>query len=246
MDWGTAPRAGGFPEAACEGALFRKDVQMRKDYMPSNDLQYTSWIAQFSAALEAHAAALGVDPGELAPLQESRSEYASAYGELVEAKRAFNAATSLKVTKRVRSEKIIRPLVRRVQNHPGMTDEIRSELGLRPKHIVESRVPITELVPSLALEAGTGQVTVHWGPNPGNERKNGKPAGVKSANIYRRKAGEERYQLVANATASPYYDAITGPAADYTYIVRYRGTRQNDLSAPSPEYTIAVRGDLAA
>jgi len=89
-------------------------------------------------------------------------------------------------------------------------------------------------------------VVVHWGPYPSNERINGKPAGVKTANIYRKKDGEDDCALIGYASSSPYIDSITGPAADYTYIVRYRGTKATGVSIPSNAQTIAARGEPAA
>jgi hypothetical protein len=96
------------------------------------------------------------------------------------------------------------------------------------------------------LESAVGQVTVHWGPNPTNERINGKPLGVQGARIYRKKSGEDDFQIVGYARTSPFYDSVTGPGSDYTYYVRYQGTKATDLSPQSEEATVAARGALAA
>lgn len=74
-----------------------------------------------------------------------------------------------------------------------------------------------------------------------NEWMNGKPEGVKGANICRKAAGEDKFQIIA-FSSSPYYDSITGPAKDYTYMVRYRGMNETDLSNESSDETVAARG----
>ena len=219
---------------------------MRNDYVPSNNAVYDDWLANFVTALTANAATVGLVPADLTPIQDVQSDFTNARADHVAKKDLQNAAYSLLVNKRRDSEAILRPLVQRIQKHPGMTDDLRSLLRLSPQYLAEEGMPIEQLVPLIKLEADPGCVTIHWGPNPGNEHTNGKPEGVKSANIYRKQVGEASYQAIGNATKSPYYDAIGGPATDYTYYVRYRGTKQTDLSKQSDAHTIAARGEVAA
>ena len=95
-------------------------------------------------------------------------------------------------------------------------------------------------VPGLVLDLKPGQVIVHFGTNPGDEQSNGKPVWAAGCNVYRKKAGETAFALLAFDTASPYVDSVTGAAANYAYKVAYRGVREGDEGAASPEQTVAA------
>lgn len=56
----------------------------------------------------------------------------------------------------------------------------------------------------MALETRPGQVILHFGTTPGNERTNGKPLWARGANIYRKKAVSPAFSLLAFDSASPY------------------------------------------
>ncbi|MBP6964773.1 MAG: hypothetical protein KBC96_10235 [Armatimonadetes bacterium] len=219
---------------------------MAKNYIPVNDEVYEAWLINFVNILEVNLAAVGLVTDDLVPISEAKDDFITrleAYGLQSGLARA---ASEAKKGSRKTSEEILRPLVRRINNHPGMTDQLRTLLGLRPQSIAQQATPIEEMVPEVFLESRVGVITIHWGPNPQQENRNGKPEGVKAGNIYRKRSDDEEYTLVASATKSPHYDYVTGPATDYTYVVRYRGTTAQDLSAPSAAETIAARGDLAA
>ncbi len=70
-----------------------------------------------------------------------------------------------------------------------MTDATRGTLGIN----LASDAPRTllhatpDLVPLVQLDFGTrGQISVHFGPNPGNESRNGLPAGCTGAVVQAR------------------------------------------------------------
>ncbi|MBP6965581.1 MAG: hypothetical protein KBC96_14385 [Armatimonadetes bacterium] len=220
---------------------------MAKDYVPSNDQVFDTWLLNFVTVLGVNKALVGLVADDLVPIEDAQGDFNAKYGTHVQQKQLARGATAAKINSRTDAEAVLRPLVKRIQNHPGMTDQLRTLLGLpTPAIIAMAAVPITELIPKIFLETVVGQVTVHWGPEPGNEMINGKPAGVKGANIYRTRAGEDAPTMIGYATRSPYYDDITGDGAEYTYFVRYRGTKQIDLSPPSDEATVAARGMLNA
>lgn len=219
---------------------------MSKPYYPANDEQYKVWLANFVTQLSGNLAQVGLVAADLDPLSGAFDEFDAALSTHNNAKVAAKAAVNAKFTKRDASEDLLKPLVRRITNHPGMTDALRGILGLQKEHTAAASIPVTEMRPLVLLESNPGGVAVHWGPNPENEGHNGKPEGVKSANIYRRKAGEETYQLIVNVTKSPYIDTIVGDGSDYTYVVRYKGTGPGDLSYQSEAAMVAARGEEAA
>ncbi len=219
---------------------------MGKTYYPPSDNDYDAWLANFVAMLTTNAGMVGLLPADLTPITTASADFTDKYAAALLQRSLAKSTTSAKVTSRTDSEDVLRPLVQRIQKHPGMTDALRSLLGLVPQYVQDMPLPITELTPKMYLESKIGQVTVHWGPNPSKENTNGKPAGVMAATIYRKKAGETDFQVIGLATRSPYYDEITGSGSDYTYYVRYRGAKQTDISAPSAEATVAARGLQAA
>lgn len=215
---------------------------MGHDYVPPNDNEFKLWLANFVSILTVNASVVGLVPADLTPITAESDEFASALEGYQQQLSLTASASSNKKTRRTTAEGTLRPLVRRINNHPGMTDQLRSLLGLKPMGMAMDAIPIEELIPGIQLESAVGMVTVHWGPNPMNERMNGKPEGVKGANVYRKKAGEADYRILGYASASPYYDEISGDAADYVYYVRYRGTKASWLSKPSAMTKIAARG----
>lgn len=216
------------------------------DYVPSNDEAFNTWLANFLTALNDHLVDFGLVAGDVAALTAARAQLAAAITDYATLKAQAQSASSAKKTAHESAEGLLRPLVRQINNHPAMTNDLRSLLGLPQRDTVRTSANMGEEVPDLFLEAVPGKVYVHFGTMPGNEMMNGKPAGVKGCNIYRKKAGEEDFTLLAFETASPYVDVISGPAADYTYIVQYRGTRSTDVGNSSSPMTIGVSGLLAA
>ncbi len=221
-------------------------IAVSNSYFPANDQQYSQWLDNFVTVLALNAATVGLVPDDLEPIETAKDSFAAKLADYTQKRQYAKAACAAKDTERRVSEEILRPLVKRINGHPGMTDQLRVMLGLKKEEMPQALPPIEQLVPEVYLESRVGLVTVHWGPNPLSERWNGKPSGVKGAVIYRRKTGEPDFRLIGFSTSSPFYDEISGDASDYTYVVRYRGTKTTDLSAPSPAETIAARGDLAA
>lgn len=219
---------------------------MPKTYYPQNDQAYDAWLANFVTQLIANVAVFGMVAADVDALADAHSTFDGNLTSHKSAQLAARAATAQKTDSRQVSEDLLKPIVRRINNHPNMTNALRAILGLVPQTIVESAVPIETLQPLVYLEAGGGQVDVHWGPSPQNEQVNGRPEGVKSGLIYRKKLGEEVFQLIGYATKSPYIDYVTGSAADYMYAVRYRGSDPKDVSKLSEPAMVAASGEQLA
>ena len=216
-------------------------------YYPSNDQQYNTWLVNFLAALETRVATFGLVAADLVPLQDAQLILSGLIDAHVTAQAAAQAATAVKDAGRQDSEDMLKSLVRQINNHPAMTNQIRAALGLPQRGVsTVSTSSVGMEVPDIYLVAMPGAINVHFGTTPANERTNNKPSWAKGCNIYRRKTGETEFSLIAFETSSPFTDAISGPAADYTYIVRYRGTRAADMGLESTPATIAASGLLAA
>ena len=92
----------------------------------------------------------------------------------------------------------------------------------------------------MVLEMLPGQVVVHFGTTPGNELTNGKPGWALGCNIYRKRAAEADFTLIAFDTASPYVDAIGAAAGAVAYRAAYRGVRATDIGAVCPAQSVAA------
>lgn len=215
-----------------------------KDYIPRKDMDLKFWLRQFSVTLEQHAAEFGVPADQVELMKQQCAAFGEDVDDYAQKRREAMAAYSNKFTTRRAATSTARFLAQWIGHHPAMTDSLRSDLGLRPKYIEDAATPVMNLAPGVHLESQNGVVVVHWGPNPMNERFNGKPKGVDTAAIYRKKTGESEFQLIGCVSRSPYRDMIQGPVAEYTYMVRYRGRKANELGQESPTVTIAARGAL--
>lgn len=217
-----------------------------KDYIPRNDVEFRKWLEKFITTLEAHAADFAMDPSAFDTIKAQNAAFDADISRFIAAQKAAKSAVASKRDSRAAVEATARFLSQWANHHPAMTDGLRSTLGLRPRNLERDVIPISRLRPIILLRASLGEVAVHWGPNPGNEWRNGKPAGVWSCNIYRKRSDEEDFRLVGYTSSSPYRDPISGPAADYTYVVRYRGRKAHQLSVQSDTATIAARGAMQA
>ena len=222
---------------------------MSRSYFPENDRALKDWFINFVTVLSNNLATFGLVAADVTPLDTDVNAFDGALTNYFAQQTLMASASSQKKETKTAAIATLRPLVQRIQSHPAMTDALRSLLGLPERgggNIVLSETPLPLLKPLVALEPGQGQVIVHWGPEPGNERINGKPAGVKGAVICRKKLGEADFQMIGYATSSPFVDYVSGNAADYVYMVRYRGTKPTDVSEWSDEHTVAARGAQAA
>lgn len=213
-----------------------------KDFLPNDDTELVAWLANFLAVLNNNVSAVGLTAADLAPFASAQTAFSTAVTAQVAADAAFTNAVATKKARRVALEATLRPLIRRIANHPGMTDGLRGNLQITIPDRVLSRRGVGAEVPGVVLETKPGQVVIHFGTNPGNEQINGKPAWANGANIYRKKGGEATFVQIAFDTSSPYVDTVTGAAVNVSYRVAYRGVRDTDIGAYSAEQMVAAGG----
>jgi hypothetical protein len=210
------------------------------DYIPVNDSETGTWLSNFLDVVNANLATWGLVAGDVTPLSDAVAAYNTAVADQQTADAAFRAAVQAKKTARGGVAAILRPFVRRIDNHPGMTNALRALLQITVPKGTRTRKQVGPEIPGMVLELKPGQVVIHFGTDAGNENANGKPAWSLGCNIYRKKASESEYALIAFDTASPYVDTITGPAINVSYKAAYRGTRETDIGGMCPEQTVAA------
>ena len=221
---------------------FRRSLQDAASFIPANDTELQAWLANFVTVLNANLATVGLVAGDITPLTTAQTNFNASITAQVTAEAAFRQAVATKKTRRTTLEQTLRPLVRRIVNHPGITAALRAQLGVTIPDRSPSRRQVGPEVPALFLELKPGQVVIHFGTTPSDEQTNGKPAWATGCNIYRKKQAETDYTLIAFDTASPYVDTIAGNAVNVSYKVAYRGVRATDIGVSSPEQTVAAGG----
>ncbi len=211
------------------------------DFMPTNDSQLVNWLNAFLAVVNANLVALGLVAGDVTPISTAITAFSNSVTDQIAKRNAFDAAVAAKNLARAALMLLLRPFIRRINNHPGMTDTLRQSMGLPTPDRTPTRRGVGPEIPGVHLEIRPGQVVVHFGTNPDNEALNGKPFWALGVNIYRQLAGETAFSLIAMDTASPYVDHLAAGAVA-TYKLAYRGIRESDLGAESIAETVTVGG----
>lgn len=157
-------------------------------YMPPSDAGFREWLENFVDYAGAHASELGLTTGNIAEMQADRVAFVTSYTASMAADAAAMNATTDKDIKRAEAEKTIRKFVNILQVSPHVSDPERQSL----------RIPVWDkqptptdpeairhvIPPKLHLDTSQpGQITVHFGPEPTNERRNAKPKGAHGARI---------------------------------------------------------------
>lgn len=216
------------------------------DFVPTNDSEFEDWLARLAARLVEYREQFQMTEEEVEALVGDSDAFSSALSDYQLQRNALKSALGRKDTAKKQAIERLRPLVRRASVHPTMTDGIRGAMGLRIPDRTHHRHTVGSDYPHIHLRAVEGAVFVHFGTDPNNELLNGKPDWAKGCNIYRRKTGESEFSLVAFETVSPYVDRISGPPAEYTYFVQYRGNRAFHLGQPSAPTSVAASGPQIA
>jgi hypothetical protein len=204
---------------------------MPHNYIPSPDPAFDAWFQNYQQYVVANAAALGLTPAQALEVQTAKINWNLSYSNLISARNAYQAAQEVKDEKREAGETVIRKITGIIQKRPETTDAQREGLGitvpdrqptpLDPGRILQEPPPIVLVDTSQRLQA-----TVHFGPNPSDERKNPKPDFVHAAELWYSFGGvpadAAAYVFLALDTASPYVQIFGGlQAVTVTYRLRW-------------------------
>ncbi len=200
------------------------------DYIPKPDAEFEEWLAGFLAYCVAHKVELGLSDGDLLEIQTAKITWSLAYSNHLAAQNAAEGATETKEEKRDAGEVVIRKFVKIIQARPGVSDSNREGLGItvrdtEPTPLSEDIVRTTP-APRIELDwSKRGQVIVHFGPNPGNERENGLPQGCKGAKLWFCYGvptdAAAAWTWLADDTHSPYLHIVPGQSLTITYRAQY-------------------------
>ena len=181
---------------------------MGRDYIPFRDAEFDEWLERFTAYMSAHYAEIGLSAADKDNIVAVNSAWKRDYKAHQTAKNASLGAKRTKNQTRKMAGSLARNLAQRSTVFPGTTNAHRLGMGITVPDTKPTAVPAEYVdklpAPLLLLDwSGRGQVTIHFGVNPGNEKENAKPPAVAGAQIWYR-IGTGSWTFVAADTNSPY------------------------------------------
>ncbi|MFH1227855.1 MAG: hypothetical protein V1701_08120 [Planctomycetota bacterium] len=217
----------------------------RRHYIPQMDAEFDEWLRNFSDKISAIATPLGVTPALITAVTDAYDDWLVTYVAHQNAQDAAISAAQTKDESRALAKEAVRPVVGMLQKNPGLTDADRGALRITiPDTNPTPTDPeyVTHLSPPLIIldTSEHGQITVHFGVNPSNEKRNAKPTNIKGAKIYYRvESGPWTY--LADDTNSPYthFMPITEPQN-----LEYRAQWFDVKSRPGP-FGEPIKGIMA-
>ena len=177
--------------------------------IPLNDDDYFNFQGKLGDMVVANAVAWGIPAPAVAALVARRAEYEPLYQKSQEKGDRTRGDITRHRNKRKLYEKEIRGFINRyLMPNQDVPPDMMVEMGIPRRDTEPTPIPpdyAANLAPPfLGLDwSKRGQVTVHFGVNPSNEKFNAKPKDITGARIwYRIESGP--WTFVADDTNSPY------------------------------------------
>lgn len=200
------------------------------DYIPPADGVFDAWQNAFVTYASANLAALGLVAGDMTPVTTAQSAWKITYPAHVAAANAAQNARQAKDADRSALVAAIRPLVRRLQASPDVSDAERASLGITiPAPPAPIGTPTTNPVVTIDTSRRL-QHTIHFtdSDTPG---KKAKPDGVLGAEVWiavlpvgsPTPTDPADFEFMAVDTRSPYVLDFNGPdgGKNAHYILRW-------------------------
>lgn len=181
---------------------------MAKRYIPDPDAEFDEWLQNFSNQVQQIGPQVGLLQSEIDALVKAAADWVAGYQAHIVARNAAHAAKQTKDGLHDNAETISRRVTRQLQANPQLTDAQRSMLGITVpdlKPTPQSPEYVLGLTPPLiALDFSIrGQIAIHHGTNPENERENAKPDGIAGVKIWFHVVSP-RPQVAKESTASKF------------------------------------------
>ncbi len=103
---------------------------MASDWIKSRDREFRAQANELIALIARHGSAWGLNPEDLEPLQTCQADFEAALARQTEQAAVYHTLVAEKQVRRERLERALRSMVRRINNHPGMTQALRAEMQL--------------------------------------------------------------------------------------------------------------------
>ncbi|MBI4723051.1 MAG: hypothetical protein HY769_08705 [Candidatus Stahlbacteria bacterium] len=205
-------------------------------YIPARDAEFEEWFKIFKTHLPVIGGIVGLPAAIITKVTTEYATWKTGYDAYLLLLNQMIGATATKNNRRGTSESAIRDAVNLLQPNPAVTDDNRGLLGITIRDTEPSPIGAPTDTSGISIDfADRLRHTVHWGPNPMNERENGKPIGVYSAEIRMKvdtmPTGPEDMEFVAIDTRSPYVANMQDMAGKIVY---WRVRYLNNKGEPGP------------
>lgn len=155
------------------------------DYLPLRDVELSAWAQNFNAQVQTSGTLLGLTQDEMTALDEMVEAWRTGYSGHVAAQAAAMGARALKDERRRAFKAMIRPLVRRLQVHPAMTDALRAAMRITiPQSQSTLMLDPPLLRPMVMVNAGERLRHRLVFRDEGTPTRRGKPQGVRGCEIW--------------------------------------------------------------
>lgn len=162
---------------------------MGNDYIPQVDSEFDEWFQNFVAQVKQLGPGLGIPANLITDIDNLLQSWLAGYQGHLVAKAAARGARELKDDILYNSEKASRIITKMFQANPNTTKQQKQILRitvpdlkptpLSPDYVLHVTPPLIWLDFSIR-----GKITLHFGPNPENERENAKPEGIAGAKLW--------------------------------------------------------------
>jgi len=199
------------------------------DYIPTTEAERIAWLLHFNTWMQANGASYGFSAQELTELDTLATTADTDFVDCAEKEASYRAGVQAKKHSLADAIALSRADVRRLQADPNMTDAVRAQAEItvpdetptpQSDDAIEEETP-----PDVVLDFSKRlRVTVHFGLNPHDENRNGKPEGVYAGFIQYHRGGipelEDDWKILDIDTASPYVHVVhEDEAITYAYRV---------------------------
>lgn len=202
------------------------------DYLPSSDTEFIAWMHNFIGYASDNAAVLGLTAGDLTPIQAQQTTLENSYSDFMAAQAQAASKRQEKDDERTVQEKLVRPLVARLQAFTHVTDAQRRALGMtvRSTSRTAAATPTSRPIATIDTSKRLRHIIAFVDEDSPNSRA--KPDGVTGCEIWMKvgepsPAGPDELKYLATDTRSPYVAEFEAADAGKMafYMLRWVNTR---------------------
>lgn len=135
------------------------------DFLPTKEGDLVPWTENFVSVANANLATIGLVAQDITTLRTKQTDFSTGLNNAIAKQTEAKSATDNKNIKKTALTDNIRMLARQISAKPGVTDNIKMQLGIKnPNSTPSSAIPLIPM--DLTLETIAGGITrLKWGRN---------------------------------------------------------------------------------
>lgn len=155
-----------------------------RDFLPAMDSKLVTWLTNFQAKITSTPTAFGLTAAMATSNGTLTTSFVNAYAVAnAEATRSPMNITLKDMAKQAVVANV-RMLSRLVQGTPTVSPAQKQDLGLNPRDVVPSPIPVPNMRPAMDIVSVTGRTVLVRVHDAASSSKRGKPAGTTAAWVY--------------------------------------------------------------